>query len=108
MSTGETKPMIQSSPWADHTRIAIRVWSLDRARKMAAMGYQASLQGEMENFLAELLSDALQTFNDDYNDAYNQHVAQMERLLNDALAVKPAPTIFFPSERFKDKAGDGN
>ena len=106
MSTKETKPMIQSSPWTDDMRIAIRAWSRVRARQMAPKAAKVMCHvciTEMEDFLDNLLTDALQTFNDDYNAAYNQHVAQLERLLNDALGIKLAQPIVMRSE-----SGDGN
>ena len=83
------------SPWSNHLRIAIRSWSLSRAREVSDAARKAP---DLECFLAELLTDALLTFNDDYEKCYTDHIHQLERLLHDALVIKLSPPIMSRSE----------
>lgn len=72
-----------SSPWDDHVKIAIRSWARIRAKEVTGEAQRIPLL-DMEYWLAELLTDALLTFNNDYNRAYNEHVHRLERLVEDA------------------------
>ena len=75
------------SPWSNHLKIAIRVWSRDRARQMAEKALQVPTRNlDMEHFLTELLTDALLTFNEDYNKAYNEQVQRLQQLLEELQA----------------------
>jgi hypothetical protein len=85
---------IAPSPWSDHLKIAIRTWSLNRARQMSAKAAQEVLNGNVEDFLVELLMDALLTFNEDYNRCYNEQIVRMEGLVRDAQMTKlPEPFV---------------
>lgn len=52
----------------------------------------------METFLAELLADALMTFNESYNSAYNEHIQQLERLLEETQSRTLMPPILTTSK----------
>ena len=55
----------------------------------------------MEQFLAELLTDALLTFDESYQKCYNDHILQLERLLEDALGVRLAPPLIISVPKVK-------
>jgi hypothetical protein len=68
-------------------RIAIKSWARTRAREMSDKALKVP---DMEQFLAELLEDALLTFKDTYTKAYNEYLGHLEALLDDAVKLKPA------------------
>lgn len=84
------KAMMQESPWSNHLKIAIRCWSLERARQMAENAIRVPPElSSMEQFLAELLTNALLEFNETYNKASNEQIESLMRMTEDALALKP-------------------
>jgi hypothetical protein len=87
---------IKWSPWEDSIKTAIRAYSISRAKELIE-GRTLPLprnDEELEQFLTEVLIDALQTFNADFNEAYNVHPRHVQQLLDDyAKAALPAPIV---------------
>jgi hypothetical protein len=95
----EITEKIEKSPWSDHMNIAIKCWSQARARELSDKALKVSVRNHryMEHFLAEVLTDALMTFNETYNKAYEQHVQQLERLLTDDYVTRISNPVILGS-----------
>lgn len=86
-----TKVAMLESPWSNHIRIAIRCWARDWARFVRDKVLKIP-PTEMEDFIAELLTDALTTFDGEYNSACNEYICQLERFVEDVrIGSVPAP-----------------
>ena len=86
------KIALTRNTWSDHVQIAIKTWSRTKARDLADKALKVPPQ-EMEQFLAEVLVDALLTYNDTYLVAYNQHVHQMERMMEAYVGTALPPSV---------------
>lgn len=85
-------------PFNDHIKIAIACWSRMRARQCAEKALKVS-PNDMETFLAELLKDALMTFNDDYNRSSADYIARLENSVTEIHNLQLPPTVFIKKEK---------
>lgn len=97
----ETKPKWTPGPasmFENNLDIAIRCWARNRARQVKDAANRITPE-DMEYFIANLLTDALKTFNEEYNRTSGEYILHLESVAKEALTLKPIAPVAIAKAR---------